>query len=145
HDHAPLRRWTTARVALLGDAAHAMLPHQGQGANQTIEDAVLLADCLTGIERDEVPAALQRYEDQRRPRTRRVQRFSRMAADCLHIPDGPEVAERDAMLGRVPDDIAWIHGYDVEEAAGRPVWGSGARGGAVRRHRGGAGRGPGRA
>ncbi|MEA2269121.1 MAG: hypothetical protein QOC64_1731, partial [Solirubrobacteraceae bacterium] len=42
HDHAPLRRWTTARVALLGDAAHAMLPHQGQGANQTIEDAVLL-------------------------------------------------------------------------------------------------------
>jgi hypothetical protein len=44
-----------------------------------------------------------------------------MAADCLHLSDGPEVAERDAMLGRVPDDIAWIHGYDVEEAAGRPV------------------------
>jgi salicylate hydroxylase len=121
HDHAPLRQWTAGRVALLGDAAHAMLPHQGQGANQTIEDAVLLADSLTGIDRDEIPAALRRYEDQRRPRTRRVQGFSRMAADCLHLPDGPEIEARDAMLKRVPDDIAWIHGYDVEEAAGRRV------------------------
>ena len=32
----------------MGDAAHAMVPHQGQGANQTIEDAIVLADCLAG-------------------------------------------------------------------------------------------------
>ncbi len=46
-DLAPLERWHTARVVLMGDAAHAMVPHQGQGANQTIEDAIALADCLT--------------------------------------------------------------------------------------------------
>ena len=46
HDLAPLERWHTDRVVLLGDAAHAMVPHQGQGANQTIEDAIVLADCL---------------------------------------------------------------------------------------------------
>ena len=46
HDLAPLERWHTDRVVLMGDAAHAMVPHQGQGANQTIEDAIALADCL---------------------------------------------------------------------------------------------------
>ena len=46
HDLAPLERWHTDRVVLIGDAAHAMVPHQGQGANQTIEDAIVLADCL---------------------------------------------------------------------------------------------------
>ena len=39
----PLRRWSRGPVVLLGDAAHAMLPHQGQGANQAIEDAAILA------------------------------------------------------------------------------------------------------
>ena len=43
----PLRGWRRGRVVLLGDAAHAMLPHQGQGANTTIEDAVTLAELLT--------------------------------------------------------------------------------------------------
>jgi salicylate hydroxylase len=51
HDLEPLERWHTDRVVLMGDAAHAMLPHQGQGANQTIEDAIVLADCLTGPRR----------------------------------------------------------------------------------------------
>ena len=44
HDLAPLERWHTDRAVLMGDAAHAMVPHQGQGANQTIEDAIALAD-----------------------------------------------------------------------------------------------------
>src|SRR5581483_9105839 len=42
-DRAPLDRWCTDRVALIGDAAHAMLPFGAQGANQAIEDAVALA------------------------------------------------------------------------------------------------------
>ena len=44
HDLAPLKRWHTDRVVLMGDAAHAMVPHQGQGANTTIEDAIVLAE-----------------------------------------------------------------------------------------------------
>ncbi|HEY1174568.1 MAG TPA: FAD-dependent monooxygenase [Phytomonospora sp.] len=63
------------RVALLGDAAHAMTPDLGQGAVQAIEDAVVLAACL----RDEGVAGLRAYDALRRPRAQRV------AADALRI------------------------------------------------------------
>ena len=72
---------------LLGDAAHAMLPHHGQGANQTIEDAAVLADCLRRT--DDIPAALAAYERRRRGRTRQVQRSSWVTSALLHLPDGP--------------------------------------------------------
>ena len=62
----PLERWTDGRVALLGDAAHAMTPFTGQGACQAIEDAVVLAECLRA--EADVPAALQAYEARRLPR-----------------------------------------------------------------------------
>ncbi len=62
----PLERWTDGRVALLGDAAHAMTPFTGQGACQAIEDAVVLAECLSAD--PDVPAALGAYEARRIPR-----------------------------------------------------------------------------
>jgi salicylate hydroxylase len=114
HDYAPLERWSAGRVVLIGDAAHAMLPHQGQGANQTIEDAIALADLLATASAADVPAALGRYEALRRLRTRRVQRWSRLAADWMHLPDGPAAARRDTRLAAAPDDLEWIHGYDVQ-------------------------------
>ena len=95
HDLAPLARWHTDRVVLMGDAAHAMVPHQGQGANQTIEDAIVLADCLADVHAaDDLAAALQRYTDRRRRRTVAVQWLSRRTADLMHLRDGPEVAQR---------------------------------------------------
>ena len=115
HDHKPLERWHAGRIVLIGDAAHAMLPHQGQGANQTIEDAVLLADLVAEAGRDGLGRALEHYEAVRRPRTRRVQRWSRLVADWMHLPDGPDARRRDARMQRADDDIAWIHGYDVRE------------------------------
>jgi salicylate hydroxylase len=45
-----------------------------------------------------------------------VQRWSRLVADWMHLPDGPAAARRDARLAEAPADLAWIHGYDVEEA-----------------------------
>ena len=98
-------------MALLGDAAHAMLPHQGQGANQAIEDAAVLAAELKGAA--DIPAALRRYEDRRRVRTRQVQAASRAASAALHLPDGPAAQQRDAYLARLPERLAWIHGHDV--------------------------------
>lgn len=49
-DLDPLPRWNRGRVILIGDAAHAMLPTQGQGASQSIEDAEALAAFLAGVE-----------------------------------------------------------------------------------------------
>ena len=46
YDREPLPIWTKGRLSLLGDAAHAMLPHLGQGANQSIEDGMALATIL---------------------------------------------------------------------------------------------------
>jgi len=64
------RQYTgSARFVLLGDAAHAMLPHLGQGANQAIEDGVALAIFLEGRDAAEVGDILPRYEDFRRVRT----------------------------------------------------------------------------
>jgi salicylate hydroxylase len=116
HDHAPLARWSAGGIVLIGDSAHAMLPHQGQGANQTIEDAVLLAARLADAAPGDVAPALARYEAERRPRTRRVQRWSRLTADWMHLPDGPDAERRDARLQRADADLAWIHGHDVLDA-----------------------------
>ena len=107
----PLACWSRGPAALLGDAAHAMLPHQGQGANQTIEDAVVLAAELDGA--SDVPAALRRYADRRRVRTRQVQLLSWAASAALHLPDGPAAQRRDAYLAELPQHLAWIHGYDA--------------------------------
>ncbi|MCP2261667.1 salicylate hydroxylase [Streptoalloteichus tenebrarius] len=122
YDREPVRRWSSARMTLLGDAAHPMLPHQGQGANQAIEDAVVLADCLAGclsdrpagVRQDEVAAALRRYESVRRPRTRQLQMASRRNRECFQAPDGAPAEERDARLVHLPRDLAWIHGHDAQ-------------------------------
>ncbi|MBC3194334.1 FAD-dependent monooxygenase [Pseudonocardia sp. C8] len=113
----PLSRWTAGRVVLLGDAAHTMLPHQGQGANQAIEDAAVLADLLAT--HDDHAAAFARYERLRRARTRQVQRSSLVTSNLLHLPDGPAAAARDARLAGLDPWLAWIHGTDPR-AATRP-------------------------
>ena len=117
HDREPLARWHAGRCVLIGDAAHAMLPHQGQGANQTIEDAVALALCLAEADPADPEPALAGYEARRRERTTRVQALSRWTADMLHLPDGPEIAKRDARFADPYANLAWIHGHDVRRAA----------------------------
>ena len=69
-DRDPLPRWTHGRVTLLGDAAHPMYPIGSNGASQAILDALALADHLTT--NSDVPAALQAYDDERRPRTAQI-------------------------------------------------------------------------
>ena len=117
--HRPLGRWSRGPVVLLGDAAHAMLPHYGQGANQTIEDAAILAAELDGT--SEIPAALRRYELRRRVRTRQIQLLSWAASPALHLPDGPAARRRDAYLANILQRVAWIQGYDPLAAPGKPL------------------------
>lgn len=55
YDRTPLEHWTSGRISLLGDSAHAILPFFGQGAAQAVEDAAVLADCLQDVGRDRFP------------------------------------------------------------------------------------------
>src|SRR6185437_5084646 len=72
----PLPAYHRGRVAILGDAAHAMTPNLGQGACQAIEDAVVLAECLT--EYSQAEAALLAYERRRLTRANWILRQSRL-------------------------------------------------------------------
>ncbi|WP_326825982.1 FAD-dependent monooxygenase [Streptosporangium sp. NBC_01756] len=74
-DLGPLDSYARGRVVLLGDAAHAMHPDMAQGAAQSLEDAVVLAAALA--EAGDIPAALSRYDEQRRPRTQTIVKQAR--------------------------------------------------------------------
>ncbi|EET49284.1 FAD-dependent monooxygenase [Thalassobium sp. R2A62] len=76
--------WVDGRVALLGDAAHPMLPFMAQGAAMAIEDAWVLADAIS---RFDGPDALKRYQNARHTRATRVQDMSRANADLYHRPN----------------------------------------------------------
>lgn len=75
HDLDPLATYVHGRAVLLGDAAHAMSPDRGQGAGQSLEDAVVLAAALST--EPTVEAALRRYDAERRPRTQATARGAR--------------------------------------------------------------------
>jgi salicylate hydroxylase len=112
----PITTWASGRVALLGDAAHPMLPFFAQGAGQAIEDGAVLAGCLRGVRAADVPAALRRYESLRIERATRVQRMSGERREHHHMDDGPEQVARDAaMSSQDPASVnEWLYGHDVE-------------------------------
>ena len=82
----PLPAMHRGRVALLGDAAHAMTPDLGQGACQAIEDAVVLAVSVLPDDPTMVPSALHAYTAARLPRTTAIVRRSRKAGALYHRP-----------------------------------------------------------
>ncbi|GAA4708816.1 salicylate hydroxylase [Promicromonospora umidemergens] len=79
YDIDPIDTWHSDAVVLLGDAAHSMLHHQGQGANSAILDAGGLADALQ--EAGSVAEALAQYQAMRKPVTDELQRISRQGWD----------------------------------------------------------------
>jgi salicylate hydroxylase len=94
------RQWADGPVALLGDAAHAMLPFAAQGAAMAIEDAAVLAKCLAEKSTDGAEAfsaALKHYARLRRPRVARVQRSARQAGQIYHLA-GPLALARDLAI-----------------------------------------------
>jgi salicylate hydroxylase len=118
YDAAPLARWRTRRIALVGDAAHPLLPLGAQGANQAVEDAAALAACLRSGLAD-VPAALQRYERVRIPRLARVRAMVRDNTVNHHLPDGSRQRLRDGPMPARESlrARAWLYGYDAERVA----------------------------
>jgi 2-polyprenyl-6-methoxyphenol hydroxylase-like FAD-dependent oxidoreductase len=95
----PLPSFDRGRVAMVGDAAHAMTPDLGQGGGMAIEDAVVLAHLL-GEDRPVVPA-LHEYSQIRLPRTTAVARRSRRAGRMYATPYGAQVLAA-RLVGRLP-------------------------------------------
>jgi salicylate hydroxylase len=92
--------WSEGAVALLGDAAHAMLPFAAQGAGLAIEDAAVLAKALGDSAGDNtagIPAALKRYGKSRRARALRVARAARQQGRIYHLT-GPLALARDLAI-----------------------------------------------
>ncbi len=116
YDREPLATWTRGRLTLLGDAAHPMLPHTGQGANQAIEDGVALAALLSRADKASAPRALLVYESLRRERTAGVQRISRVNG-ARYDAASSDLSARDRALTAQPQERAWIWNYDAEAEA----------------------------
>lgn len=101
YDLPPLPSFVRGRVALLGDAAHAMTPNLGQGACQALEDAVTLAHCLDSAP-DDMAAALHSYDLLRRPRTQAITRRSARLGDMGQLAWPPAVLLRDTAARLMP-------------------------------------------
>jgi salicylate hydroxylase len=112
YDREPLPAWTRGRLTLLGDAAHPMLPHVGQGANQAIEDAVTVATVLARADRGSAAQALRIYESLRRPRTARVQLSARVNG-ARYDGASRDLGVRDQQLAAQSQERAWIWNYDA--------------------------------
>ena len=116
YDRAPLPYWSDGRMTLLGDAAHPMVPHLGQGAAQAIEDGFTLAVLLEGAKSKDVPKRLQAYEKLRIERTSRIQAVARDAGR-FYRAEYENVSERDRLMGKWMSVPGWIHGHDAEQTA----------------------------
>ena len=116
HELDELPGYVHGRVGLIGDAAHAMLPHQGAGAGQGLEDAWLLARLLADPQvLDSQPqAVLAAYDVIRRPRACRVQRSSWEAGELYELRD-PAVADDEQLLSKtLAERFDWLWNHDMQ-------------------------------
>lgn len=91
----PLSLWSQGRLCLIGDACHPMRPHMAQGAGMAIEDAAVLARCLSETGLGDHAAAFRMYETTRRARATKVQ----------------DISNANTWL-KDPEDPAWVYAYD---------------------------------
>jgi 2-polyprenyl-6-methoxyphenol hydroxylase-like FAD-dependent oxidoreductase len=116
YDRKPLAAWTKGRLVLLGDAAHAMLPHLGQGANQAIEDGVALAVLLEGRDPADVADILPQYEKFRRVRTDVIQAEARQNG-LRYDSKYQSLEQRDREIANSAAFRKSLYDYDIEQAA----------------------------
>jgi 2-polyprenyl-6-methoxyphenol hydroxylase-like FAD-dependent oxidoreductase len=125
-DRPPVRKWGGGSVTLVGDAIHPTTPNLGQGGCLAIEDAVVVARCLsqyasdpqTGKRVDAIQSALRRFESLRFSRTAMVARLSRLygAVGQWENPTATEL--RSWVLSTIPAALVqrvlrWTFDYDA--------------------------------
>jgi len=111
-----VQRWSSGRMALLGDAAHPVLPFLAQGAVLAIEDAAVLARSLEAA--ISVEDGLRDYEAKRMPRTRQVQAASKRNGQIYHMAGAAAVA-RNVVMGLAPAQrlmaqYDWLYGWTAD-------------------------------
>ncbi|KAJ5051473.1 uncharacterized protein L3040_001250 [Drepanopeziza brunnea f. sp. 'multigermtubi'] len=129
----PLETWVSesGKVAILGDAAHALVPHLGAGAASAVEDGAVLAECISQAKLvSDIPAALKAYERIRKPRAERIQAMALLTGQYKVMPDGPEQRRRDKKMAQRMDKnnpkyeywkagggLEWLYDYDFLQAS----------------------------
>jgi salicylate hydroxylase len=116
YDRAPLPYWSTGRITLMGDAAHPMVPHVGQGAGQSIEDGFTLAVLLEGCTAKDVADRLDLYQKLRLERASKVQALAR-AAGKLYRSEHDNPSEKAVRLREWMAQGKWVVEHDAEKAA----------------------------
>ncbi|CZR52464.1 uncharacterized protein PAC_02341 [Phialocephala subalpina] len=133
----PLETWVSpsGKVTVLGDAAHAMVPHLGAGAASAVEDGGVLAECLARAKSSsDIPTALRAYERIRKPRAERIQAAALVTGQYKIMADGLEQRKRDQKMVERMDPkhpkyeywkagggLEWLYGYDFRAAANQEL------------------------
>jgi salicylate hydroxylase len=110
YDRPAARSWVQGHVALLGDAAHPMLPYLAQGAAMALEDAAALAQQVAAL--PDWPSALTSYQQIRKARAERVVATARRNGRIFHLP-APWSIARDAVLAYKGTEVLgmpWLYG-----------------------------------
>ncbi|GGA60896.1 FAD-dependent monooxygenase [Pelagibacterium lentulum] len=111
--------WHQGAIGLIGDAAHAMLPFQAQGAAMAIEDAATLAPLLAAS--PNAAHAFSRYETLRRERVEKVQKLSARNGRVFHMRWPFALARNAVILAQGGDGhfkrLDWLYGFDTRNTA----------------------------
>ncbi|PTB69944.1 FAD/NAD(P)-binding domain-containing protein [Trichoderma citrinoviride] len=124
NDRELLDQWVYlgGRVVLSGDAAHAMLPHQGSGAGHAIEDSFVMGQAVKAFFENPAPGLetyMKLYQETRLPRAQKAQLTSRQAGDVYEM-QGPEFAglvfeqRLQVIHDKFKDRMKWVWGHDLE-------------------------------